>query len=344
VHIDGGYWKTDQLRDADGHIMLDPDRFTSSIADLAKYVHDAGLKFGFYTTGTGIQCDGHTDHGSQGREQHDAADFAAWGVDYLKVDNCGGGEPLDKYGKYANGTFAMASWYPAIKATKRPMILSDCHMGCMKDEFVKEPELCMQHANMWRSFQDIAANWGDIIGNNMAAQIGLGKYGKPGQWNDPDFLEVCNNVNFTTSMNRAHFSLWAVMSAPLMMGHNVIDTDCFDVLGNTEVIEANQLYAGNAGDTIKGNYNIFGKPLPNQAAAIVFQRALYDANTTADVTLQFADLEWETLDEVNITYTATKYKVRDLWEHKDLGVFTDSFTAKALPGQSVMMVKLTPVA
>ena len=47
-------------------------------------------------------------------------------------------------------------------------------------------------ANMHRTFQDIQASWGDIILNNLYAQVGLGKYGAPGSWNDPDFLEVCN--------------------------------------------------------------------------------------------------------------------------------------------------------
>ena len=45
---------------------------------------------------------------------------------------------------------------------------------------------------MHRTFQDIQASWGDIILNNLYAQVGLGKYGAPGSWNDPDFLEVCN--------------------------------------------------------------------------------------------------------------------------------------------------------
>ena len=47
-------------------------------------------------------CDGHTGPASQGYEARDAADFAAAGVDMLKVDSCGGGEAVDKYGKYVD--------------------------------------------------------------------------------------------------------------------------------------------------------------------------------------------------------------------------------------------------
>jgi hypothetical protein len=47
-------------------------------------------------------CDGRTGPASQGYEARDAADFAAAGVDMLKVDSCGGGEAVDKYGKYVD--------------------------------------------------------------------------------------------------------------------------------------------------------------------------------------------------------------------------------------------------
>ncbi len=34
--------------------------------------------------------------------------------------------------------------------------------------------------------------------------------------------------------------------------------------------------------------------------------------------------------------------VRDLWLHKDLGTFVDSFHATSVPGTGVVMIKLTP--
>ena len=57
------------------------------------------------------------------------------GVDMLKVDSCGGREDaadsVDKFGRYANGSFVMNRWRDAVKATGRPILLSDCHLGCM---------------------------------------------------------------------------------------------------------------------------------------------------------------------------------------------------------------------
>ena len=200
---------------------------------------------------------------------------------------------------------------------------------------------------MHRTFQDISPSWEDVILNNLYAQTGLGKLGKPGSWNDPDFMEVCNpHANFSKTQDKTHFSLWAVVSAPLIMGHDVSGaTSCVDILGNTEVIAINQGWAGNAGDVVGPDRHVWGKPLPNGEAAVVLHNADdARANVSTKVTLHFSDLHWETEDPgKNVTYTATKYKVRDLWLHKDLGIFEANFTADAINGTDSVTIKLTPV-
>ena len=57
--------------------------------------------------------------------------------------------------------------------------------------------------------------------------------------------------------------------------------------------------------------NIFGKPLPGGAAAVVLHNAMGDPTTSSTVTLTFADLHWPTLDPTrNVTRAATSFKVR----------------------------------
>jgi alpha-galactosidase len=51
-------------------------------------------------------------------------------------------------------------------------------------------------------------------------QVGLEAFAGPGHWNDPDMLEV-GNCGMTVPEYRAHFSLWALLAAPLMAGNNV---------------------------------------------------------------------------------------------------------------------------
>lgn len=73
-------------RDSNGNIVADPARFPSGIAALADDVHGKGLKLGIYTDIGTATCQGRP--GSHGYEVKDANQYAAWGVDYVKVDWC----------------------------------------------------------------------------------------------------------------------------------------------------------------------------------------------------------------------------------------------------------------
>ena len=57
-----------------------------SIAGFASEGLGAGLRFGVYSDSGQQTCGGNT--GSLGYEKEDAAQFAAWGVDLLKYDDC----------------------------------------------------------------------------------------------------------------------------------------------------------------------------------------------------------------------------------------------------------------
>ncbi len=69
-------------RDAEGSIRADPDKFPRGLEPVIDYVHSKGLKFGLY-----MQCRRGM-AGTYGFMQKDAAQFAAWGVDFLKLDFC----------------------------------------------------------------------------------------------------------------------------------------------------------------------------------------------------------------------------------------------------------------
>ena len=55
----------------------------------------------------------------------------------------------------------------------------------------------------------------------------------PGGWNDPDMLEVGNGV-LSPDENKMHFSMWAIMKAPLIIGADLrsIDKDSLSILLN----------------------------------------------------------------------------------------------------------------
>ncbi|WP_084729702.1 alpha-galactosidase [Streptacidiphilus neutrinimicus] len=96
-----------------GHLIPDPDNFPSQTVDgqtvngiqyLAWYAHSKGMKFGLYATDTYTTCQGHP--GSLGHEATDASDFASWGVDFVKYDDCPYGPPItgpDGHDYYTQG-------------------------------------------------------------------------------------------------------------------------------------------------------------------------------------------------------------------------------------------------
>lgn len=73
-------------RTPDGNLTWHPSRFPSGIPALARALHRRGFKLGIYSDAGRYTCAHYP--GSLGHEREDAATFAAWGVDYLKYDNC----------------------------------------------------------------------------------------------------------------------------------------------------------------------------------------------------------------------------------------------------------------
>lgn len=117
VNIDD-CWQADE-RDQDGHIMVNSTKFPDGIKDVADYVHSKGLKFGIYSSRGSKTCAGKP--GGQGYEVMDANDYASWGVDYLKYDNC-----------FIDGTSAKEQYTTmsnALNATGREIFFSLCNWG-----------------------------------------------------------------------------------------------------------------------------------------------------------------------------------------------------------------------
>ncbi len=96
-----------------GHLTPDPVQFPSQTVNgqtlngiqyLTWYAHTKGMKFGLYGTDTYTTCQGHP--GSLGHETTDANDFVAWGVDFVKYDDCPYGPTIvgpDGYAYYPQG-------------------------------------------------------------------------------------------------------------------------------------------------------------------------------------------------------------------------------------------------
>eukprot|EP00455_Lapot_gusevi_P013790 TRINITY_DN167_c0_g4_i2.p1 TRINITY_DN167_c0_g4~~TRINITY_DN167_c0_g4_i2.p1 ORF type:complete len:398 (-),score=141.16 TRINITY_DN167_c0_g4_i2:65-1207(-) len=314
VNIDDCWAKS---RDAQGYVHEDPVAFPSGIKALADYVHSKGLKFGIYSDAGVFTCA--VRPGSLHYEKQDAETYAAWGVDYLKYDNC-----------YDAGIIPEVR-YPvmrdALNATGRPILFSLCEWG------VDTPaKWAPAVGNSWRTTNDISDNWESFLSNLYKNDESASVAG-PGQWNDPDMLEV-GNGNMTDTEYRAHFSLWALVKAPLLIGCDVTNMSAFtqETLMNREVIAINQDSLGIQGTRVKsaGFLEVWaGKLADGGYAVVLFNR---DA-AAATITVNWADIGLA----ANV-----QAKVRDLWLHQDMGHFTSSYSAH-VESHGVVMVRITPM-
>jgi alpha-galactosidase len=313
-------------RDTNGFITADPERFPSGMKALADYVHSLGLKFGIYSDAGRLTCGGRP--GSQGHEYQDALTYAHWGVDYLKYDWCNTGD--------RNAQEAYAVMADALRQSGRPIMFSMCEWGTAK------PWLWARNTgNLWRTTGDIwdsfatkdkAHDWAHPVLEIVDANEPLWPFAGPGHWNDPDMLEV-GNGGMTPAEYRSHFSLWAIMAAPLIAGNDVahMDETTRSILLNREVIAVDQDPLGVQGRRVwkDGESEVWVKSLAGGAKAILlFNRG----NQPAVIRATADQLSWP---------QGLRAKVRDLWAHKDAGRWAGSTQATVEP-HGVAMFRVQP--
>jgi alpha-galactosidase len=319
-------------RDSAGNIIPDPERFPSGMKALADYIHSKGLKFGIYSCAGSMTCQKRP--GSRGYQFQDARQYAAWGVDYLKYDWC--------YNEGQNAKAAYQTMSDALKASGRPIVFSMCEWGSNKPW-----EWGKGIGNLWRTTGDIfdsfkgAINWGgkgvlDIIDLNAD----LWPYAGPGHWNDPDMLEV-GNGGMTGTEYKTHFSMWCMMAAPLMAGNDLrtMDDETQKILTNEEVIQVDQDALGEQGFRFMdyGDQEIWVKFLENDELAVCFFNR---ADEPWKVNYDWGKMGISHQDH-HVTFHNTKYDLRDLWQHKDIGNTGKNLTA-GIPAHGVLMLRLTP--
>lgn len=299
-------------RDTDGTIVADPVAFPHGIKALADYIHGKGLKLGIYTDIGTMTCAKRP--GSQGHELQDARTYAAWGVDYVKVDWCNT-DGLDP-------AIAYARFHDALVQSGRPIVFSICNWG------VHAPwEWAPKIANLWRTTGDIEDNYDrmSVIGFQ---QNGLDTFAGPGHWNDPDMLEI-GNGGMNRDEYRTHLALWAMLAAPLLAGNDLrhMSAETTELLLNREVIAVDQDLRGIEGHRIweQGPLEIWARPLADGSQAVaLFNRG----ESPLPISLVFSEIS-----------IPGKSQVRDLLDHKDLGTMAKEFTTP-VPTHGVVMLKV----
>ena len=323
-------------RDAAGNIHPDASRFPSGMKALADYVHSKGLKFGIYSDAGSKTCGGRP--GSRGHEYQDALTYAGWGVDYLKYDWC------NTEGLKAEGAYM--TMRDALFKAGRPVVFSICEWGDNKPWEWAKPV-----GHLWRTTGDIYhcwdceknygnwSSWG--VMRILDMQKGLRQHAGPGHWNDPDMMEVGNGM--TAAEDRAHFSMWAMLAAPLIAGNDLRDMsrETRDTLTNREVIAVDQDALGVQGfrHLSEGTLETWLKPLQNGDWAVCFlnrgdapRKVSFDWRKHGGLT--------DGLSKQSFNPDQTAYRIRDLWAKRDAGTTDTAFVA-TIPPHDVVMLRLS---
>jgi alpha-galactosidase len=347
VNLDAG-WAA-PTRDADGNLRADPERFPHGIAAIAQYAHVRGMYLGIYHSPFNQGCGQDPRIGAAGHERADAQAFANWGVDYLKYDWCrlqaGHSEQVEYF-------LAMRD---ALRASGRHILYS------INPNSSGDPDAGSEYdwshiADVSRDASDLVPAWGDAdlwseglegVSQEFTAAAPVAPRSGPAHVNDPDMLVVGipwaafatthptmalgpPRPDLTDAEQRAHFSLWAMLAAPLLAGNDVrsMTQQTRDILTNRDVIAVDQDSLLVQGLPLPNDDRVIVKPLADGAAAV----ALFNADP-GPVSIR--------TDATTIGLSAAHcFAVRDLWAHTDATTTGD--VEATVPGHGVAMLRVTP--
>ncbi|KAH9247344.1 hypothetical protein BASA81_015061 [Batrachochytrium salamandrivorans] len=246
-----------------GCLVPDPIKFPDGMQAFGAILKQRGFQFGLYTSGTNFACDAQSNFKAlyastqyADLRKYDAICFRKWGVDLLKVDSCLPSSTSDSYNQGV-----MEFWRGALDNN---VILYNSRFGCMAKtkclntytcpmQTQRGPNsvvrlYCTRNCDLARTGPDIKPKWASILGS-LSTVFGRSKVSKPGFWSDPDYLlPHASLMHFVE--RRSQFSLWCVVSAPLVISVELttMDNQTVAMLSNPMAIQVNQKYEGDAGD------------------------------------------------------------------------------------------------
>jgi len=369
-----GNSKTSQFStDHYGRYTPAENRFPSSANDagfkpMADYVHSLGLKFGIHilrgipkqaveenlpiagssfhaqdAADTSDLCPWNPDNygidaqkpGAQAYYDSIARLYASWEVDLIKVD-CIASRP------YRGDEIRMLS--EALRKTGRPIVLS-LSPGAAPLEKVEEMR---QYAQMWRISDDIWDLWHSTVpypqglGDQFANVAKWAGKSEPGHWADADMLPLgrlgpapgwgqARDTRLSHDEQRTLITLWCIFPSPLMIGGELPSADDWTVslLTNPEVLELDQHSTGNHPVIATEKTVVW---LADSASHENQYLAIFNVGES-QATLRY---DWKDLG-----LTGNVYKLRDLWERKDLAP-AGSMTVE-LPPHGSALYRLSPV-
>ena len=279
VNLDDGWMAA--KRTSSGALTWNSARFPHGIPWLAAQVHSLGLKFGIYEAIGSRTCQNYP--GSYGHYRQDAKTFAQWGVDFAKIDNCGG---LPAGTGVTALTADFKAYGTALRAANPAVVYSEelpvSYLG--QPQFATAVKASASFAGQWRVTADespkVAA--GTLIASHLAADLHLHGYAGQGHWNDLDMLVGgSSRFGWTLSQEQSQLSVWAEEASPLLLSANVsaLSAAKLAALKNPQLIAIDQSGAQAARALVSGHVEAVIKRCPGGGDAVLLANLSPRAST-----------------------------------------------------------------
>ena len=324
INIDDGFYGG---RDDEGNLLVHPERFPGGMKSLAEYIHSKGLNAGIYSDAGINTCASFWDKdtigagmGLYGHEEQDLTLYLKdWDYDFIKVDWCGGEwlglDEQIQYTKLAN----------LARSIKPSVVFNICRW-----EFPGTWAPLV--ADSWRISGDIDNNFGSILAI-IDLNADLWKYASYGHYNDMDMLQVGRGMSYEE--DKAHFSMWAMMHSPLLLGNDLtkLSDETLEIITNKDIIALNQsefvYQARRMSD--KGELEVWAKPLVSSMSGEVAVALLNRSEKPKSIKF--------TLEQIGLDASAG-YTMKDLWSKETFDTATDVEVIREVPSHGVVILRI----
>lgn len=346
-NIDDGYQGG---RDPEtGLVIANAEKFPNGMKYIADYAHSLNMKAGIYsdigdnTCASRANGEGNSDYqnkpgtgygigvGLWGHEEEDLRQyFVDWDYDFIKVDWCGGSRKYNSTNERIDAYVNAGKIIEDLRNELGEDLMYNvcCWTFLWDDSGDTMTNIQNSYADSWRTGGDLWANFDSVL-QQIDNIKNINQYSGPGYHHDLDMLQVGRGLTYEEDVT--HFSMWCMMSSPLMIGADLskISPEALSILKNEEMIAIDQDPAGICADYMKtvNNVDYWVKDL-GQANSTTKAIALMNrSNTAQTVTVKWSDFA------LNGKVTA-----RDVWQHKYLNV-DDSYTV-TIPAHGTVVYRV----
>lgn len=301
VNLDDGWMLP--ARNSAGDLVADPAKFPDGMLSISNQLHAMGLKLGIYESIGTRTCQNFP--GSFGHYAADAALFASWQVDYVKIDACGGTNPstepdlaadFNQYGGFLKSDNPNVLYSQELPV---PFIGTSSFTPAMQASSASQ-------ANTWRVSPDEFGSIIPVLQRNLTADIHLHGYAGSGHWNDLDMVVPPSIFPAPSSASylmyeETQLGGWAVEASPLLVSTDlsILSDAELNALKNPDMLAIDHSGAQSSLVVTVGHVQAFVKPADGGTV-------IYLSNTgTGTASASF------TLKQLGIT--AAKVSGRNVW-------------------------------